>query len=278
MEKESKHYFRKFVLFIIFIGALTVLYSYFIGTKGLVVREYKIVNSKLPDNYHGLKVIHFSDLHFVTTVKLPEVKHLVEEINFYKPKIVFFTGDLIDRHYKIGDKELADLIKTLNEINPEIGSYMVKGNHDYNEYFDELVNQTNIKLLNNTSELFYEGGTTPLLIIGVEDYLVGTQDIETAFSTYNEEYYTILLAHEPDTVKKLTIKPDLVLSGHSHNGQVRIPFIGAVLKVDGARMYYDEKYIIDNTELYISGGIGTSGLKFRLFNKPSINLYRFYNK
>ena len=70
---------------------------------------------------------------------------------------------------------------------------------------------------------------------------------------------------------------DLFLSGHSHNGQVRIPFIGAVVKPIGAKVYYDEYYQVDETELYISSGIGTSALDFRFLNKPSINLYRLYH-
>ena len=61
-------------------------------------------------------------------------------------------------------------------------------------------------------------------------------------------------------------------------GQVRLPFLGATYKPEGARKYYDEKYIIDDAELYINGGVGTNFIKYRFLNKPSINLYRFYTK
>ena len=68
------------------------------------------------------------------------------------------------------------------------------------------------------------------------------------------------------------------MAGHSHNGQVRLPFIGAIVKNQGAKKYYNEYYKIKNTDLYISGGIGTSTLPFRLFNRPNINFYRLRSK
>ena len=69
-----------------------------------------------------------------------------------------------------------------------------------------------------------------------------------------------------------------MLSGHSHLGQVRLPFIGSIITPQGAKKYYDEQYKVSNADLYINGGIGTSTLDFRFFAKPSINLYRFYTK
>lgn len=89
--------------------------------------------------------------------------------------------------------------------------------------------------------------------------------------------YSIVLVHEPDytdNILQYNNNINLILSGHSHNGQVRIPIIGTIYTPNGAKKYYDEHYNIGNTNLYISGGIGNSKLDVRLFNHPSINLYR----
>ena len=87
-----------------------------------------------------------------------------------------------------------------------------------------------------------------------------------------------MIAHEPDIYDNIKDKNiDLMLSGHSHNGQVRLPLIGSIIKINGAKKYYDPHYIFDNTELFISGGLGTSKYKFRFLNKPSFNFYRLYN-
>lgn len=268
----------------IFIGFLVliisiVLYSHFIGTKGLTVKEYSIVNDKLPDSFHGLKIVHFSDLHYGSTIKIPELKKIVEEINLLKPEIIFFTGDLIDKNSTVSKTELVEIISLLNSLDPVISSYMVRGNHDFINSYDEVLKNSNIKLLQNESELFYYYDNIPIMVIGLDDNSKGKEDISKALENYSEEYYTILLTHEPDTV--LSLKDfdfDIILAGHSHNGQVRLPFIGSIVKVKGAEHYYDEKYYIDDTPLFISGGLGTSKYPFRLFNHPSINFYRLYNK
>ena len=85
----------------------------------------------------------------------------------------------------------------------------------------------------------------------------------------------VYTSNDPKKIKDKNI--DLFLAGHSLNGQVRLPFIGSIYTPTGAKKYYDSKYKIDNTEIYISNGLGTSKIPYRLNNRPSINLYRFYN-
>ena len=92
--------------------------------------------------------------------------------------------------------------------------------------------------------------------------------------------YQIVLTHEPDISDKIVdnYDIDLILAGHSHNGQIRLPIIGAIYKPPGAKKYYDEHYKIDNTNLYISSGIGVSTINYRFLNKPSINFYLINKK
>lgn len=271
--------FKKFMIIIILLIVGLIFYSRFVATKGLEVKEYEITSNKIPKSYEGLKIIHFSDLHYGTTVYLKELEKLVKEINTFNPDIIFFTGDLIDKNYKVSNEEIDNITKLLNKIDANIVSYAVKGNHDYTDSYNKIMDNTNFKVLKNEQQLFYYNDITPLLIIGLEDELMGTVDIPKAFENFDENNYTILLTHEPDLYEKTKeYKSDLVLAGHSHNGQVRIPFLGAVIKVAGAKKYYDEKYLINNTTMYISGGIGTSNYPFRLFNPPSFNFYRLYSE
>ena len=86
----------KIIICIISIIILTILYSRFISTKGLVVKEYKIVNDKITYEYHGLKIMHISDIHYASTVYEKELENLVNEVNVLKPDIIVFTGDLFD--------------------------------------------------------------------------------------------------------------------------------------------------------------------------------------
>ena len=95
-----------------------------------------------------------------------------------------------------------------------------------------------------------------------------------------EKYsYSILILHEPDYINKIDYsKYDLILAGHSLNGQIKLPWVGGIIRPNGAKKYYDEYYELDSTKLYISSGIGTNSFKFRFNNKPSFNLYRLRNK
>ena len=88
------------------------------------------------------------------------------------------------------------------------------------------------------------------------------------------------MVHEPDFADNIIneYSVDLILSGHSHNGQIRIPLVGALYTPENAKKYYDEYYSINNTDLYISSGIGVSKYNYRLFNHPSFNLYRIYKE
>ena len=101
--KKKWHLKRKykFLIFMVLALAFTLLWSRYISTSGLVVKEYKVVNSNLPISFEGLKIVHFTDVHYGRTVKNAELEHLVNEINSLKPDLIFFTGDLIDKERQL---------------------------------------------------------------------------------------------------------------------------------------------------------------------------------
>ena len=136
-----------------------------------------------------------------------------------------------------------------------------------------LINQYDI-IINKEKDKIYLGG--------IDDTLLGNPDIKstTSYLKENNDTYSIILVHEPDYSDNILKeqKVDLILSGHSHNGQVRIPIIGALYTPNGAKKYYKNYYTINNTKLYISSGIGNTDLNLRLFNRPSINFYRINTK
>lgn len=281
MKKKDKvkgHGFLKFILVLIIICADTYYYARYVGTTGLVIKEYSVINEKIPESFHGFKIVQFSDTHYGMTTFNDELKNMVSKINILNPDIVVFTGDLVDYHYNLNDDEKNDIINILSEIDASLGVYAVTGNHDQNVSYEGILSGSNINLLKNKYEYIYNGTSEKIMLIGLDDYLEGTLDLDAAFSYEDDTSYKILLAHEPDVYDKLTKVPDLMLAGHSHNGQVRIPLAGAIYKTVGAKKYYDPEYSLGDTKMYISGGVGTSKYKVRLFDRPSISLYRLYSK
>lgn len=287
-EEKKKHPIIKFIIIFILIIAAILLYSKFIATKGLVTKEYKITSSSIQDNFHGFKIVHISDVHYGRTTDKKDLNNMVKEVNLLKPDIVVLTGDLIDRDTKLDDALKGEISEALSSINANVGKYAISGNHDSNfSEWGSIINDSGFKNLNDTYELIYNDGYTPILLAGLSSNLNNQVDITERYNKILEysnnenikELYKILLIHEPDYINNIDYSNfNLILAGHSHNGQVRLPFIGGIILPNGAKKYYKEHYKINNTDLYISSGIGTSGISFRLFNKPSINFYRLTNK
>ena len=121
---------KKFIIIliiIILIVVLGLLYSRFIATRGLKVKEYKVVNNKITDSYHGLKIVHLTDIHYGSTIFEKQLNNIVDEVNKLNPDIVVMTGDLLDERLSY-DKDI--IIKCLSKIEAKLGKYAISGNHD----------------------------------------------------------------------------------------------------------------------------------------------------
>jgi hypothetical protein len=279
IKKISKKAF-KFIFIILILGTLFFTYTTYISTVKVSVREYRITNKKIPTSFNGLKILQFSDLHYGTTMTYDNLKKIVKQINERKPDIVVFTGDLISDDYDLTKEEQEKIIKQLNKIDASLGKYAITGNEDDTENsFTTIFNQSNFTILNDDYELIYKDNNNPILLVGISN----NQNIENAYSyfkeeVYNKDIYTITLVHKPDTTDDILdeYNSDLILAGHSHNGNIQIPFINyPLITKEGSKKYNKEYYKINNTKLYISSGLGTNSSNgIRLFCRPTMNLFR----
>ena len=267
----------KIVFVLILLITTIFLYGRYYNTKGLKVKEYKIKSESILDNFYGFKIVHITDIHYKVTTDLSDLKKLVNEVNLLKPDIVVLTGDLFDSSVKYTNNDYDDLINVLKGIKVSIDKFAIKGDQDLNnDSWESVITSSGFNNLNSNYEEIYNKGLEPILLVGcgslesVDDI---TNNIEKDYS------YKILLIHEPDMIKSIDYDYyNLILAGHSLNGQIILPYFGGIIKPKGSRTYYKDYYKLNNTDIYISGGIGTGKLKFRFLNKPSINLYRLANK
>ena len=288
-EKKQSRKMRlwvKLLILLFVLGIGIVLYGRYVGTSGLFVKEYLVINNQLPNSFSGLKIAHISDIHYGQTTSKKQLQQLVKQVNEYEPDIIVITGDLLDRDIIYSNQDIYDIQECLKGFNANLGKYIIMGNHDNTqEVYNTIIDNSGFTNLNEQNEILYYKSNNPILITGMStgEYsgLTPSDKVENAIKKIkeNEISYSILIMHEPDYINDIEYENfDLVLAGHSHNGQVRIPFIGAIVLPPHAEEYYDEYYKIQNTDLYISSGIGTSTIKFRLFNRPSFNLYRIVDK
>lgn len=281
-KKKLKIHFKLLIILGLILTCL-LLWARFISTRGLIVREYRVTSNRLASHFHGFKIVHFSDLHYGRTIKEKELIKIVNNINLLKPDLVFFTGDLIDKDIVFTNDIKKIIIKQLKKIKANYGKYAISGNHDfYLESYNNLLIKSDFININNSCDILYNHYYEAICIGGIESEIKGNPDIEKVINCFNEEEnnnYKILLMHTPDTFDKLKkYDIDLVLAGHSHNGQIRLPFIGKIITPVGAKKYYDAYYKINNTNFFISGGLGTSTINLRFFNPPSFNFYRLTKK
>ena len=275
MIKKILYYILGCLVFIF----IVLIYSRFIGTTSLKVNEI-VINTNIKDSYNGLKIVHFTDMHYKKIITEDRVKDLIKKINNTKPELILFTGDLIDNLYDITNTDINFLIKELSKLEAKYGKYAILGDQDYKE--KEIVSniyiQSNFILLNNNYTTLYNETNDKIILVGTGSYLkndFNINDIEIDTSNYY-----IFMTHEPDMIDNIKNKysnTSLILSGHSINGSINIPGIKKILLPKGATKYYEPYYKLDNTPIYISNGIGVNNLNFRLFNKPSFNLYRLKN-
>lgn len=280
-ERRKKITILVFKILCAIVVGFTVFYLYttYISSGLLTIKENRIIDKNLPNNFSGLKVIQISDLHYGTTVFQTEVEELVRKINKRKPDLVIFTGDLVDKNYDINTSEQEELINLLKKITATLGKYAVPGEED-DDLFYIIMKQSEFNVLENDYDLIYKDDMQPIILIGLGTD-VSSKSISNGFAyfndpTHNSNIYTIVAGHEPDSIDAVlnSHEVNLYLAGHSHNGTIRLPIIGGIYKKDGANKYIGEYYKVGKTKLYISSGLGTTEPGFRLFCRPSFNFFR----
>ena len=279
VEKKS-HKFLNFMILLIILVVGVIFYSKYVGTKGLIVKEYRVESNILTSNFSGFKIVHFSDLLYKSTFGKEEVDELVKKINILKPDIVIFTGDLVNKNVKITAEDTNYLIEKLSSIYAKIGKFAVYGDYDYSyKDYEKVMTDSNFKILSNSYEEIYYNTNDVMYITGLPVSSKESVNLDEAFKFYSDDKrsYTIVIAHDGKTIKNIddsTYEVDLILLGHSLNGSVVLPFYGGIFKDSNSYKYSKPYYSKGITDIYVSSGLGTNKYGYRLFNTPSFNLYR----
>ena len=252
-----------FILSIILIAS--VLYNY-IQISQFYINKLKLSSRKLINSF---KITHISDFHSNERIDLDK---LFSEIKKFEPDLIVFTGDIIDS--KTEDLYLAfKLLENCKKVTENI--YFVSGNHETlnnrrKEFLDGL-KSNNIVILDDTSVIF-EHNSNKINLLGAS-FFADKEDYNKIFKGLSEENYNLLLSHSPNRpIRYLDNRIDLILSGHTHGGQVRLPLIGGIVAPgQGLFPKYDKGIInLGNTIMYIDSGLGNSVLPIRLFNRVQI--------
>lgn len=269
--------------FIATVGVTTGGYYYAseLETNMLQINKQTIDSKKIPPSFQYFKIVQFSDTHVGFHYSLEQLSDLVETINKQNPDMIVFTGDLIDepQTYKNHDQ----LIQILKQLKAPYGKYWVYGNHDHGGYgtniIHDLMEAADFQLLLNEHQVI-EKGKDKIIVAGIDDAILGVPDVKNAMQDTQADDFIMLLAHEPDMADVAIDYPiDIQLSGHSHGGQVRLPFLGHLYTPSYAQNYIHGKYTFLPSDfiLHVNRGIGTTRLPVRFFCKPELHVYSLVN-
>lgn len=260
------------LIFISIIIILLLCYSTFIEPNKIKITKYHIENTKLK----GLKIGFISDFHLKSNHQ-KRLKKIIKLLKEQNPDIILSTGDFMYNHKTKGSMKIETIAEELSKIIPQYGFYTVLGNHDWladGIHITKMLQEKNINVLDNSNIRISLNTGESLYIAGVEDYQTKSPNINNALQNTNKS--TILLTHNPDIFPQLTKKITLTLAGHTHGGQVRLPFIGAVIVPSKFRSKYAKGVIKENGNIMIvTQGLGNSILPFRFNCSPEIVLIEF---
>jgi uncharacterized protein len=287
----------------------------YIEPRLLKITRLDLPIPRLPIEFDGLTILHFSDLHWNGQFSSFLQKKLIRKVNALKPDLILFTGDFLSR----SQLEDAEGLKfTLESLKANIGCFAVLGNHDYERFvsvneqgdydveapsktanivlgFKRLFNsppltnwitaqarqvghhmdlttllqKTPFQLLNNTAKLVAYKGSW-INICGLEEYTLGRFDPRMAFKHYHERFPGIVLSHHPDSLQILQRFPgDIILSGHTHGGQVNLPGLWKRFTRIEHMQFKRGLKVLGDKWAYINRGI-SSVMKFRWFASPEL--------
>ena len=273
--KRRSKILRPILLGIFLPGIALAVWSVFIEPNQLVVHQETITISRWPRKLDGLKIVAISDIHagspFSNEKKLSQIVTLANALN---PDLIVLLGDYMvrDRFYR--DPMPPEAIAAgLQGLKASLGVYAVLGNHDW--YFDgprvrSALESKGIKVLDN--EVFeVKSGSADFWLAGLADAWTRPQNIAGTVSQVPTGSPVIAITHNPDSFVALPSSVSLLLAGHTHGGQVNLPFVGRLVVPSNYGQRFAAGHIEENGKhLFVTTGVGTSILPLRFRVPPEI--------
>jgi predicted MPP superfamily phosphohydrolase len=262
-------------------AAALTLYAGEISRHEVSIVQRPIAITNLPAPFQGYRIVQVSDIHLDEFTEPFFLERIVKHVNELHPDLVLLTGDFITHGsmtFLVSNHAIRRCAEILATLQAPL-RYGCLGNHDVT-FNPALVTQTLIDhgtpmLVNRYLPI--ERNNSRLWLCAVDDPGAGQPDLNLAIPD-KPDGPVILMAHAPDYADTVNAHPkghlvDLMLSGHSHGGQVRLPFVGPVILPPMGTKYPEGQYQFEHMQLYVNRGIGTVGLPFRFNCPPEITVF-----
>jgi predicted MPP superfamily phosphohydrolase len=269
---------KTIVLSFVSLGSGSLVYSVFGEPTWLDVEQVEIVLPRLPKSFSGLRVMHISDIHIGGWMNRERLSDVIRLAKRQKPDLVLLTGDYVIGHSwnENSDDAAQGFVEEVSKLTVDCLALGVLGNHDHwtnAEKVRVMLSNCGVVELNN-SVYSLRRGNERLHIAGVDDVRENKARLDDVCKLLPDEGGTILLAHEPDFADISSQKGlfDLQLSGHSHGGQVVLPFYGPIILPYLGRKYPSGLYKVGGMWQYTNRGVGMTEPAVRFNCRPEITI------
>jgi predicted MPP superfamily phosphohydrolase len=252
-------------------ASLVEPYYYRISETDVFIRD-------LPERFENFRITQLTDIHHSRILGIEEVRRVVEIAQGTKPDMFVLTGDYTTSYRRF----IEPCAEALAPLSAPEGVWAVLGNHDHYtdpELTTRALERRHITVLDNFHTTLRRGPDS-LQLSGIDDWTWNAVDWKRAFDGLKPNAPTVLLSHQPSVLDlEQTRNVSLILSGHTHGGQLRLPVVGAPARFATNDLKYDRGlFQRGETQLYVSSGTGVIGLPLRLGARPEIAVLRLKRK
>ena len=272
--KRVRQWVIRIILLGIFLAFCTPVYARKIEPNWIVVTPVDVTLPHLAPEFQGLKMVQISDIHADEWMTQQRLEKIVQIINRQQPDLVIITGDFVTKDAK---RYAPSLVAALSQLAPQEKTFAVLGNHDHwssAKVIRKVLEESAIVDLSNRVYSLRRDNAV-LHLAGVDDVWAGKDDLDAVLEQLPKEGAAILLVHEPDfaNTSAATGRFDLQLSGHSHGGQVIVPFIGPPRLPVYGQQYPVNRYQVEKMIQYTNRGVGTVKPRVRFNCRPEITVF-----
>lgn len=257
-------------------------YGIYYSTDHVVIKNEIIHNTAIPASLNNKKIAFISDIKYNEFMNKKRLEKMMSSLASADPDIVIFGGDIFSdtKTKPIDSKTVKELTTILNKIKAPLGKFAVYGDTDLQDQeskkiVDKILFDSDFEILSNAKIKIRNGTNSSITFIGLDPLINGNLNFKKTFENLSDEEFVIMITHCPDLMNNSEINTkyiNVILSGHSLGGQIRLPIIGPLTKVEGAIHYTHNNYVINNTQLFVSNGLGTTNYDMRLFARPEITI------
>lgn len=249
------------------------VYGFSVEPNQLEIEHVTVSLARLPGAFDGLTIAQLSDLHYGPYVSYEHLARAIDMTNALGADVIVVTGDFVNSSWRY----IQPCTELLGKLQAPLGVFAVMGNHDYWVGYLELtlqsLRQNGVRLLRNQAVPLTRGRST-MYLVGLDDLWMDLADLRGALATVPQNACKVVLMHEPDFADvSAQAEVDLQLSGHSHGGQVRLPFFGPLILPRFAEKYPMGLARAGNfTQVYTTRGVGVLPPAIRFNCPPEITL------